>query len=138
MVKWRLKPYLEAHGLTPYELIRRSRLAPNTVYAMARGENRSVRLDTLETVIKTLREVTGKAVSLDDLIEISEDTERIDEQLASEHKAWEAAHLDSDDSPLLEPYDWEDIDPNTLGELFMYSKEHGWITTSLTNLSRHT
>lgn len=78
MIKWKLKSYLDTHGLSAYKLIQESGLASNTIYEMARGESESASLKTLESVIKALREVTGEEVRLEDVVEI------VDEETAPE------------------------------------------------------
>ena len=123
MIKWKLKAYLDAHGLKPYDLVQRTSLAANTVYGMARGESKSVRLDTLETVVKVLRELTLEPVSLGDVVEIANEPD-FDEALDEESRIW----LEADLAPPLEPYDWGDVDPSTLGEPLRYVEGQGWVT----------
>ena len=111
MIKWKLKAYLDAHGLKPYDLVQRTSLAANTVYGMARGESKSVQLGTLATVVKVLRELTNEPVSLEDVVEIADepdpDESDLDEEaLEREHRFWEGANLEPPDSPIFEPYDW--------------------------------
>lgn len=68
-VRWKLKDYLEQNDLSTYALVRASKLAPNTVYSLARGSTRHVRLDTIAGVLGGLRELTGHEVTLGDVLE---------------------------------------------------------------------
>ena len=103
MIKWKLKDYLDTHDITAYKLIQRSGLASNTVYEMARGESESASLKTLETVIKTLSEVTREQVSLTDVVEIVEDepTSKLEDKPQEEVKGWRRliGLFDDPDSP---------------------------------------
>ena len=103
MIKWKLKDYLDTHDITAYKLIRRSGLASNTVYEMARGESESASLKTLETVIKTLSEMTREQVSLTDVVEIVEDepTSKLEDKPQEEVKGWRSliGLFDDLDSP---------------------------------------
>jgi DNA-binding Xre family transcriptional regulator len=69
MVKWKLKALLEANNLSAYALSRAAGVAPNTVYGLARGEHERISLKVLSEVIRTLEELTGKRVSVCDLLE---------------------------------------------------------------------
>lgn len=71
MAKWRLKQYLDANGLSAYQLVKATDAAPNTVYALARGDQKQVNLKTLEAVLTGLDALTGKRASFDDLLERS-------------------------------------------------------------------
>lgn len=120
MIKWKLKDYLDAHDLTPYKLAQVSGLAKNTVYSMARGEAEG-NLKTLETVIKTLREITGEQVELGDVIEVIDDEPVTEQALDAESHLW----LEADLAPPLEPYEWGETDPNTLGKPVRYVAGEG-------------
>lgn len=80
MTVWKLQSYLESHGLSAYELVQASKLAPNTVYGAARGKTKAVRLETLEAMVKALRELTGQHVSVADLLEVEEASPRIEKR----------------------------------------------------------
>lgn len=69
MIDWQLKRFLDAHNITPYALIKESGLAPNTVYSMARGEQKQAALDTLDKAITALKALTGGPVSVCDILE---------------------------------------------------------------------
>ncbi len=68
-MKWTLKEYLTRHDLTAYQLAKESGLSVNTIYPLARGEAKGIQLETLQTVIDALDELTGKRVNVTDLIE---------------------------------------------------------------------
>lgn len=108
-MKWKLKQYLEEHGLTPHALSRESNLSTATIYPMARGQAERISLQTMDRVIDALRSLTGERVDIADLLEYG-----LEDDLDAETKAW----LESDLSRLgeYEPYDWGDDDPETLGE----------------------
>lgn len=82
-VNWRLKDYLAAHDLTAYQLVKASGLAPNTVYSLARGKQTQIRLETIAGVLGGLRQLTGSAVAITDILvhEIKPESEVDDEAL---------------------------------------------------------
>ncbi len=71
MLRWRIRQYLTAHSLSAYDLDRAlgRKLSPRTVYALARNEHKQIRLETLDKLMTALEELTGKPVSLKDLLE---------------------------------------------------------------------
>ncbi len=71
-MRWTLKDYLTEHNLTPYQLAKVTGLSVNTVYPLARGEAKGIRLDTLQTVLDALDELTGEQVDVTDLLERSQ------------------------------------------------------------------
>ena len=98
MLQWKLKGYLDRHGITPYKLWKESGLSRPTVYAMAKPETGAA-LESLNAVIATLTRLTGQPVTPNDLLEVIEEPL---EEMDSETKAW----LQADLAPPLEPYDW--------------------------------
>jgi hypothetical protein len=70
-MRWRVREFLLQEGLSAYTLERAvgRKLSARRVYALARNEPIQVRLETLEILLSTLRELTGKAVELTDLLE---------------------------------------------------------------------
>ena len=70
-MRWRIREFLLQEGLSAYELERAvgRQLSARRVYALARNEPVQVRLTTLEVLLTTLRELTGKQVELADLLE---------------------------------------------------------------------
>ena len=72
MIEWRLRAFLDANEISAYTLANSANVSPTTAYALARGEHERVSLDVLGEVIRTLRELTGKSVSVCDLLEYVE------------------------------------------------------------------
>lgn len=68
-MKWTLKDYLNQHDLTPYQLAKLTGLSVNTIYPLARGEAQRVSLETLQTVLDALDQLTGTRVSVTDILE---------------------------------------------------------------------
>ncbi len=81
MVTWKLRAYLDAHKVSAYALTKVADLAPNTVYALARGDQGRVDLTVLDKVITGLEQLTGQTVTFNDLLErnIRDDSEAADE-----------------------------------------------------------
>lgn len=71
MIRWRLKTFLEAHGLTPYRLAKATRgeLSLNAVYNAVADDFTAIKFSTLDVIVKALRDLTGKQVGVTDLIE---------------------------------------------------------------------
>lgn len=68
-MKWKLRSYLDRHGLTPHQLALESKLSVNTVYPMARGQAARISLRTMDKTIEALRSLTGERVDIADLLE---------------------------------------------------------------------
>lgn len=68
MIEWRFKQLLHEHGLSAYRVAQTANLAPNTVYALAREQPKRVDLETLEQLLVALEELTGKELSVSDLL----------------------------------------------------------------------
>lgn len=112
MVRWRLKEYLEENDVSAYALTKVSELSPNAIYTIARGETNQVRLDTLAELLAGLRKLTGREVSLEAVLEFDPGPPPLD----AEDQLWLDAHL----AAPMEPYDWGDEDPTTLGKPIRY------------------
>lgn len=69
MLRWKLRDYLDSHGLSAYALTRTADVAPNTVYALARGDSERVSLEVLDKVLTGLERLTGEPVGVADLLE---------------------------------------------------------------------
>lgn len=108
MLRWKLRDYLDSHGLSAYALTRTADVAPNTVYALARGDSERVSLEVLDKVLAGLERLTGRPVGVADLLE--RDTDDLEAQM----RAWEGADLSRLGE--FEPYDWSGVDPETVGE----------------------
>lgn len=73
-MRWTLKDYLNRHDLTAYQLAKATGLSVNTVYPLARGEAKGIQLETLQTVLSALDELTGERVELGDVLERDAET----------------------------------------------------------------
>ncbi len=71
MLRLHLKPFLERHRISAYQLARatRGRLSEATVYGMARRPLQRIDLDSVSMVIDALESLTGQPVTLLDLVE---------------------------------------------------------------------
>lgn len=121
MVTWKLRDYLDAHEVSAYALLKTTDLAPSTVYALARGDQRRVDLAVLDKVITGLGQLTGKQVKFDDLLEHEPEPEKMD----GETRAW----LESDLARLgeVEPYEWAKDEAGE-GEALRYVPDKGWVS----------
>lgn len=74
MLRLHLKPFLERHNISAYQLARatRGRLSEATVYGMARRPLQRIDLDSVDTVIDALQNLIGQPVTLLDLVERTE------------------------------------------------------------------
>jgi DNA-binding Xre family transcriptional regulator len=86
MIQIRLKQLLDEHGITAYRLVKATNghVATNTVYSLASGKAKDVKLSTLENILTALRTLTGKPMVVSDLLEYQEpaSTERLLEPIA--------------------------------------------------------
>jgi DNA-binding Xre family transcriptional regulator len=71
-IHWKLDDVLRRHNISPYRLIKASGLAQGTVYRMVNGEAKGVDTITLDACIKALCQLTGKQISVADLLEYHE------------------------------------------------------------------
>ena len=73
-VQWKLKAFLDSHGITPYQLGKelggQTRM-PN-IYRIINGEPSRVDLNMLGSVIEALAKLTGTRPSVCDLLEYEE------------------------------------------------------------------
>ena len=67
-----LNRYLKRHGVSAYRVVKETagKLAPNTVYDLARKPAQRIDLQTVGEVMTALERITGEVVTLDDLLEI--------------------------------------------------------------------
>ncbi|WP_420596918.1 hypothetical protein [Deinococcus sp.] len=70
-LKLNLGSYLAQHNITAYRLVKEveGRVAPNTVYSLARRPAQRIDLKTVGEVMKALENLTGEKVQLVDLLE---------------------------------------------------------------------
>lgn len=75
-IEWKLKDLLEQEGLTAYALVKGMGVGvrANTIYRLARRENLPTRVDleTVRTIIDTLNCLTGKKITVCDIIKYYE------------------------------------------------------------------
>jgi hypothetical protein len=71
MLKFSLKPFLEHHHITAYQLVRatKGKLSESTVYGMSRKALQRVDLGSAGLIVQALRELTGEPVQFQDLLE---------------------------------------------------------------------
>jgi hypothetical protein len=71
MLRLHLKPFLERHRISAYQLARatKGKLSESTVYSLSREPQRRVDLNSVGVVIEALGEITGEDVTIQDLIE---------------------------------------------------------------------
>ena len=75
MIDWKLKQHLDSNGLSTYQLVKEleGKVSANAVYHAAREDINRVNFDTLDEVVRALRRLTGKQVSVCDLLEYVEE-----------------------------------------------------------------
>lgn len=122
MIKWTLKSYLDANDLSAYKLVQAAKVSPTTVYALARGDHERVSLEVLDKVLAGLERLTGRPATLTDVLDREPDPEPA-EEMDAETRAW----MDAELAPPLEPYEWGDVDPETIGESVRYDPKKGWL-----------
>lgn len=71
MLRWKLRNYLDEHKLSAYALTKVADVAPNTVYALARGDSERISLEVFDKVLVGLEKLTGHSVNVSDLLERS-------------------------------------------------------------------
>lgn len=122
-VRWKLADYLEERGITPYRLAKAigNESRAGTIYRLARRGKEPSRVDlpTLATVVEGLNAITGETVSFDDVLEYEPSPE--DSEAEAESRAWLEAEL----TDSLPPYDWGDVDPQTVGRSVQYMPNVG-------------
>jgi hypothetical protein len=74
MLKFSLKPFLERHQITAYQLVQatKGKLSESTVYGMSRKALQRVDLGSAGVIIEALRELTDEPVQFQDLLEDSD------------------------------------------------------------------
>ncbi|MGC8968012.1 MAG: hypothetical protein ACP5JV_06790 [Thermus sp.] len=69
-IRWRLRAVLDRERVSAYALaqVLAGKVAPNTVYSLARGEKQRPDLEALAWVIWGLRKLTGKPYGVGDVL----------------------------------------------------------------------
>ena len=75
MIRWNLKAILNEYGLTPYRLAKATngKLSLNAVYNAVSNDFTAIKFESLSTIVIALRELTGKQISVETLIEYVEE-----------------------------------------------------------------
>jgi predicted transcriptional regulator len=69
-IQWKLRAFLEAHNITAYKLAQAAQIAPPNIYRMLKGEGpKMFDREVLGRIIRALRVLTGKPVSVADVLE---------------------------------------------------------------------
>jgi predicted transcriptional regulator len=71
-IRWKVKALLDEHDITPYRLMKETGLAQGTVYRLVRGDSSTVNAETLDRVVSSLRNLTGREIDIFDLLEYRE------------------------------------------------------------------
>lgn len=69
MLRWKLRDTMDALGVTRYALQKDTGIAMNTIRAMYDGETQRPDLALLDRVIRALRRMSGRELSLGDVLE---------------------------------------------------------------------
>ncbi len=104
MTRFHLKPFLEQHQISAYQLVRatKGKLSESTVYSMSREPLKRIDLDSVQVVVKALQELTGESVQIQDLIENQDIKSNINPRYAhliKKSKPMTKHHLQSTTSP---------------------------------------
>ena len=112
VLRWKLNDLLKGTQVSVYalnqQLVKAGRgVSRNTLYRLANEQPERIDLEVAGRVLWGLEQLTGKHYTVTDLLEYEPGA-------ADDDRAW----LDADLSRLgeIEPYDWGDEDPETLGE----------------------
>jgi hypothetical protein len=75
MLKFYLKPFLERHHISAYQLVQatKGKLSESTVYGMSRKPLQRVDLGSAGLILEALRELTDEPVQFQDLLEEHDD-----------------------------------------------------------------
>lgn len=66
--RWMLADTLRRYGQKPPALVKTSGLSKNTVYDIVNGKTRAVTLETLDSLLSGLEQLTGTPMTLDDVL----------------------------------------------------------------------
>lgn len=71
MITWKLKSFLEQNNISAYALAKEvaPKLSANTVYSLVRETPQRVDLDSLDTILTGLRQITKQNVQIGHLLE---------------------------------------------------------------------
>lgn len=72
VIEWKLKATMDSCGVTRYALQKDSGISMNTLRSMYDGSTKRPDLDVIDSIIRSLRRMTGKSISLVDVIDWQE------------------------------------------------------------------
>lgn len=77
-IRWKLREYIEQHNLSALSVELKAGIGRNSIYRLTRSDGpRLIDRETLDKVIRALRELTGSTVEVSDLLEYSDDQDRL-------------------------------------------------------------
>lgn len=69
-IRWKVRPILDRHKLTPYRLMVTSGLSRAVVYGIANGTHPALDTGVVEKLMKAMRDLTGdEALQIGDVVE---------------------------------------------------------------------
>jgi predicted transcriptional regulator len=72
-IHWKVQDILAAHSITGYQFWKASGLPKRSAYRIVNGDARNVNADTLDATVRALRSLTGKPLTVCDLLEYREE-----------------------------------------------------------------
>ncbi|WP_307721818.1 helix-turn-helix domain-containing protein [Paenibacillus humicus] len=64
----KLNELLDANNITKNALAREAKVRPNLIYELCENKTKRIELDNFEKIIRTLKEMTGKQIEIQDLM----------------------------------------------------------------------
>ena len=118
VLRWKLGDLLTGERVSVYALNRQLAEAGRTVsrttlYRLTHEQPERIDLEVAGRVLWGLEQITGKHYTVTDLLEYDA-AETGDDDLEAQTRAWHDADLSRLGE--IEPYDWGDDDPETIGE----------------------
>lgn len=75
-IKIRLQQTLDSVGITKNALAREAKVRPNLIYDMCDGKTKRLDIETLGNILDTLNYMTGKSLTLNDVLEYIPDNDK--------------------------------------------------------------
>jgi hypothetical protein len=73
-IKWKVKPILDKHNLTPYRLMVESKLSRTIIYAIANNTHNALDVGVMDKLLPALRKLTkNKSLQIGDVVEWVDD-----------------------------------------------------------------
>ena len=73
VLRWKLREFLEDHGITGYRLIQEADVSHNTIYKLMNNQTDGVQGRVLNEILNTLHRLTGETVTPNDLLDFTPD-----------------------------------------------------------------